>query len=72
MRACHWQCAPSSPPIADVFFYEVALKTGIRKIKNMAHRLGLGEVTGLGLPGEKQGIIPSHEWKLANLGKVWT
>ena len=56
----------------DVFFYEVALKTGIRKIKNMAHRLGLGEVTGLGLPGEKQGIIPSHEWKLANLGKVWT
>ena len=38
----------------------------------MAHRLGLGDVTGIGLPGEKQGIIPSHEWKLANQGGVWT
>ena len=56
----------------DVFFYEVALKTGIRNIKDMAHRLGLGDVTGIDLPGEKQGIIPSHEWKLANQGKVWT
>ena len=56
----------------DVFIYEVALKTGIRKIKDMAHRLGLGYVTGIGLPGEKQGIIPSHEWKLANQGRVWT
>ena len=56
----------------DVFFYEVALKTGIRKIKDMAHRLGLGDVTGIGLPGEKPGIIPSHEWKLANQGRVWT
>ena len=56
----------------DVFFYEIALKTGIRKIKDMARRLGLGEITGIDLPGEKKGIIPSHEWKLANKGSVWT
>ena len=56
----------------DVFFYETALKTGIRKIKNMAHRLGLGDITGIDLPGEKSGIIPSYEWKLANKGSVWT
>ena len=56
----------------DVFFYEIALKTGIRKIKDMAHRLGLGGVTGIDLPGEKSGIIPSYEWKLANQGSVWT
>ena len=56
----------------DVFFYEISLKTGIRKIKDMARRLGLGDVTGIDLPDEKKGLIPSHEWKLANKGKVWT
>ena len=56
----------------DVFFYEISLKTGIRKIKDMAHRLGLGDVTGIDLSGEKSGIIPSYEWKLANQGSVWT
>lgn len=56
----------------DVFFYEVALKTGIQRIKNMALRLGLGAVTGIDIPGEKSGIIPSHEWKLATHGVVWT
>jgi len=56
----------------DVFFYEIALKTGIKKIKDMANRLGLGIVTGLNLPGERPGIIPSHEWKLENRGRVWT
>jgi penicillin-binding protein 2 len=56
----------------DVFFYEISLKTGIHKIRDMARRLGLGDVTGIDLPGEKKGLIPSHEWKLANKGKVWT
>ena len=56
----------------DVFFYEVALKTGIQRIKNMALRLGLGSETGIDIPGEKPGIIPNHEWKLATHGMVWT
>ena len=56
----------------DVYFYEVALKTGIQRIKDMANRLGLGDVTGIDIPGEKQGIIPNHEWKLATHGVVWT
>ena len=56
----------------DVFFYEVALKTGIQRIKNMALRLGLGFPTGSDIPGEKPGIIPSHDWKLATHGVVWT
>ena len=54
----------------DVFFYEVALKTGIQRIKDMANRLGLGDVTGIDIPGEKAGIIPNHEWKLATHGVV--
>ena len=56
----------------DVFFYEVALKTGIQRIKEMAYRLGLGFTTGVDIPGEKPGIIPHHEWKLATHGVVWT
>ena len=56
----------------DVYFYEIALKTGIQKIRDMALRLGLGALTGVDLPGEKSGIIPSHEWKLATKGVVWT
>ena len=56
----------------DVYFYEVALKTGIQRIKKMALRLGLGFPTGIDIPGEKAGIIPSHEWKLATHGVVWT
>ena len=56
----------------DVFFYEVALRTGIQRIKAMASRLGLGGVTGIDIPGEKSGIIPDHEWKLATHGVVWT
>ena len=56
----------------DVYFYELALKTGIQKIRDMALRLGLGGITGVELPNEKSGIIPSHEWKLATKGAVWT
>ena len=56
----------------DVYFYEIALKTGIQKIRDMALRLGLGALTGIDLPDEKSGIIPSHEWKLATKGVVWT
>ncbi|MEX0502142.1 penicillin-binding protein 2 [Alphaproteobacteria bacterium LSUCC0719] len=56
----------------DVFFYEIALKTGIQRIKAMANKLGLGDVTGIDIPGEKPGIIPNHEWKLATHGVVWT
>ena len=56
----------------DVFFYELALKTGIQRIKAMAAKLGLGDVTGVDIPGEKSGIIPDHEWKVATHGVVWT
>ncbi len=56
----------------DVYFYEIALKTGIQRIRDMAVRLGLGLATGINLPDEKSGIIPSHEWKLRTKGTVWT
>ena len=56
----------------DVYFYQIALKTGINRIHDMARRLGLGDVSALGLISEKEGIIPNRDWKLEKRGVVWT
>ena len=56
----------------DVYFYQIALKTGIDRIQNMANRMGLGIITDVGIPGEKLGIIPNRQWKKNNRGTVWT
>ncbi|MCB2107032.1 MAG: penicillin-binding protein 2 [Rhodobacteraceae bacterium] len=55
----------------DTYFYEVARRLGVDKIAAMAHRLGLGEVTGIGLPGEQSGLIPTEAWKQAARGEPW-
>jgi len=55
----------------DVYFYEVARRTGIERIAAMARRLGLGSPLGIDLPGEKSGLIPSNEWKKAAIGTPW-
>jgi penicillin-binding protein 2 len=55
----------------DVYFYETARKTGIDNIAAMARALGLGGVTGVDLPGEKPGLIPDSDWKLATFGEKW-
>ncbi|HEU0161102.1 MAG TPA: penicillin-binding protein 2 [Rhizomicrobium sp.] len=47
----------------NVFFAETARRLGIDRIEEMARRLGLGEATGIELPGERTGLIPSREWK---------
>ncbi len=47
----------------DVFFYNVGNKLRIERISEWAHKMGLGQKTGIDLPGEIAGIIPSHEWK---------
>ena len=55
----------------DVYFYEIAKRTGIDSIAAMARRLGLGQRLGIDLPGEKPGLAPTRDWKLATLGKPW-
>ena len=54
----------------DVYFYEVARRTGIDKIAAMAHRLGLGVEPTIDLPGARSGLIPTREWRMAQ-GKAW-
>jgi penicillin-binding protein 2 len=46
----------------DVFFYTMGKMLGIEKIDYFAKRLGLGARTGVDLPGEAAGLVPSPEW----------
>ena len=55
----------------DSFFYDVALRTGIDRIADMARRFGLGSRFGLTLPSESAGLIPDRDWKLATRGEPW-
>ncbi|CAA7619503.1 Cell division protein FtsI/penicillin-binding protein 2 [Candidatus Terasakiella magnetica] len=55
----------------DVYFYEVARRTGFEKIAEMAKRFGMGAPTGVDLPGERPGLIPNKEWKKKALKQPW-
>jgi penicillin-binding protein 2 len=55
----------------DVFFYETARRTGIDRIAAMARRFGFGAALGLDIPGERGGLIPTRDWKLATTGTNW-
>ena len=55
----------------DVFFYELGLRTGIERIAEMAERLGFGNQTGIDLPEEKSGLIPTKTWKEDKIGEPW-
>ncbi|MDE2166508.1 MAG: penicillin-binding protein 2 [Alphaproteobacteria bacterium] len=55
----------------DVFFYHTADLVGIDRIAAMANRFGLGLPTGIDIPGEKPGLIPTRAWKKATTGVAW-
>jgi penicillin-binding protein 2 len=55
----------------DIYFYEVARRLGIDKMADAAHALGLGAPTGIELPGELGGLIPTRAWKKARFGVAW-
>ena len=55
----------------DIYFYQVGLKVGVDAIAHYANELGLGRLTGIALPHEKSGIVPSTSWKKKRLGAPW-
>src|ERR1700757_365262 len=55
----------------DVFFYTLAEKLGIDRIAKYATALGLGQKTGIDLPQEASGVMPSEEWKIRNFKQKW-
>ncbi len=55
----------------DVYFYNVGRLLGIDKIAEYSRLFGLGSLTGVSLPGEKEGLVPSQEWKLKRFKDKW-
>jgi penicillin-binding protein 2 len=62
-HAIPWSC--------DTFYYTLANKLGIDTIARYAHSVGLGQKTGIDLPNEASGLVPSTEWKLKNFHEKW-
>lgn len=55
----------------DVFFYQVGRELGIERIAHYAREFGLGSPTGIDLPGEEDGLVPSPEWKQRAKKEPW-
>jgi len=55
----------------DVFFYTLAEKLGIDRMSKYATMMGLGQKTGIDLPEEASGVMPSEEWKIRNFKQKW-
>ena len=55
----------------DVYFYTVGQRMGIETMASFAHQFGLGEETGIDLPSERIGIVPSEAWKRKAKNEPW-
>ena len=56
----------------DTYFYEIARKLGVDRLKETAIKFGLGKkVLNETFNNEKKGLIPNTKWKLNNLGRGW-
>lgn len=55
----------------DVYFYQLGLELGIDRYHEFLSRFSLGGPTGIDLPGERSGILPSRTWKRAARGAPW-
>jgi len=53
------------------YFYQLAYDLGIDPISEKLSQFGFGQPTGIDLPGENSGVLPSREWKRARLGEPW-
>jgi penicillin-binding protein 2 len=55
----------------DVFFYTLGAKLGIDNLSFYGDLVGFGQLTGIDLPHEKPGLMPSEKWKLRNYRTKW-
>jgi len=55
----------------DVFFYNVGNRVGIDQLAHYAQEAGFGKKTGIDLPHEAEGVVPSSEWKMKNFRQKW-
>ncbi|MGR3913843.1 MAG: penicillin-binding protein 2 [Gammaproteobacteria bacterium] len=55
----------------DVYFYRISRELGIDGLHAGMRRFGFGKKTGIDLPGEPSGLMPSREWKQRMRGEAW-
>jgi penicillin-binding protein 2 len=61
----------------DVFFYSIGggwgdiAGLGIDRIKKYANLFGLGQLSGIDIPGEAKGLVPDQSWKQNRIGEKW-
>lgn len=55
----------------DVYFYKMGKKLTVDRMAEFAQACGFGKKTGIRLPHEKSGNIPTREWKLKRFGESW-
>ncbi|HEX7253209.1 MAG TPA: penicillin-binding protein 2 [Thermoanaerobaculia bacterium] len=55
----------------DVYFYNLGRRLGIERIAEISRHFGFGQVTGVDLPYEKEGLVPSEEWAVEKRHARW-
>jgi penicillin-binding protein 2 len=65
--ACNIDCGFGHS--SDTFFYQMAAKLGIDRLGYWAKQYGFGARTGIDLPGEVKGIVPTNNWKMDAMGQ---
>ena len=55
----------------DVYYYLMAERLGIDRLEAFAKKAGFGQPTGIELPHEKSGLVPSRAWKKRRFNKPW-
>lgn len=55
----------------DIFFYKTGEALGVDSLVSWSKKLGLGEKTGIDLPGESGGFMPSPYWREKTFGEKW-
>jgi penicillin-binding protein 2 len=77
-RACWFPAGHGTMNLPDaiknscnIYFYTLGQRMGIDTIAAAAGKMGLGQKTGVDIPGEKEGLVPSSEWKMKTLKTPW-
>jgi penicillin-binding protein 2 len=55
----------------NIFFYEVGVRLEIERLARYAQALGLGSRSGVDLPSEEAGLVPTPKWKKERLNQEW-
>lgn len=55
----------------DVYFYDIGLRVGVRRLERVMRQFGLGQKTGVDIPTEKAGIVPDPAWKKRMFHERW-